>query len=469
MNREEMLAKMEELGAGKSKLHMRSENAQVGNRIVRIPRLKKALKKKSKLLVFTEIALPFNPFTGKEDDEYNPDNKYRPTYSATTTALILKGMADSRPELKETLMRRAGVSEWDTSNFEEFTKADWAIFAKYRVPRIFSIPVVHVNIPAMTKSAYGRDYAISVEYDDNGDVIGNVPGVLKVNKLFRDKIYEELQEYQNKIDSGEIKKTEQDQKEDRTAIRRKNPVSDVHPANYVIALELPLTNTYTLNASVDYNDFSADSVKPLVVLSKYSQKIQQAVEQYTSGAYVKFDKYFDYFTLDMGCPITGDDQTEQGKGTISKDTAFDKPTNMFVDDAGMLSSEEFTVFETSVREYVDNWEDVEEQVRRSIFTPQYDETVENQIYTTLPTVLDIKRDPYITQKVLKDNREVISIAFAGTGIEMLDELDAGISDKADGELDSSAAAADAKQYDLSSSEFADDAEMVDVDEINLAE
>ena len=455
MTREEMIEKMSEAGIGKSKLHMRSENLQTSNRVHRIPRLKKAVKKKSKLLVLTEIALPFNPETGKEDDMFNPDCKYRPTYCATTTALILKGMANSNATLKETLMKKAGVTEWNTEDFETFTKDDWKIFAKYRVPRVFSIPVVHINIPAMTKSEYGRDYAISVKFDDNGDVVGEMPGVLKVNKLFRDKIYEELQDYQAKLDSGELKRTEQDQRDDRTAIRRKNPVSDVHPANYAIAIELPLTNVYTLAGSIDYNDTSEDTVKSQSVLLKYSTDIKDAIEQYVSGAYAKFDKYFDYFMIDMGCPVSGDDQSPQGRADIGRNTKFDKPTNLF-DDEGMLTDEQYTKFAKVLQDYVDGWSDVEEQVRRSIFTPQYDETVENQMFITLQTVLDIKNDPFVTKRVLTENREVISLAFAGVGVDLLDEIDAGISEKSDGNLDSAEAAAEAKKYDLESEDFADD-------------
>ena len=122
-----MIEKMQDASIGASKLSMRSENAQKVHRTHRFPRLRRELKKKSKLLVFAELALPFNPESGEEDDTYNSDTKFRPTFSATTTALMLKAKADTDDVLKNALMRRAGKTEWDTSS-EEFTKDKKSIF-----------------------------------------------------------------------------------------------------------------------------------------------------------------------------------------------------------------------------------------------------------------------------------------------------------------------------------------------------
>lgn len=468
MNTAEMLQKMSEAGGfGKSKLHMRSESAQKGVNIKRIPRLKKGLKKKSKLLVIADLALPFNPATGTEDGEFNADNKFRPPYSATSVALMLKASADTNESLKKELMRRAGVEEWDTSDSETLNAEDRVIFNKYRVPRIFTVPVVHVNIPAMTKSSFGRDYAISVQYDDTGEIIGEKPGVLKVNKLFKDKIYEEIQEYQGRIDSGEIKRTDQQQKDDKGDIYKKNPVSDVHPSNWLTAIELPLTSNYELSGDVDYKNFTAQSAEQALVMFKYSHNAKDGINKYVDGSYKKFDVYFDYFCLDMSCPVEGDDTTDTGKMQIGLHTQFEKPTNNLTDD-GMLDEEQFKTVSKAITEYLDGCEDIEVEVRRSMFTPPYTEDVENQIFTTLNTVLDIS-DPYLTQKVLLENREVISIAFAGVGSELLDEIDAGISEKEAGALDVEASASVAKEYSLEDAEFQDSTGDVALEEVELAE
>ena len=125
MRRDEMLKMMEDAGInGRSKLNMRSEVIQRKPTSRKIPRLKKALKKKSKLLMVTELAIPFNPATGEADDQYNAVNKYRPPFSASSVALLLKGMANDNEATKQAFMSRAGISEWDTSDVDNLTEEE---------------------------------------------------------------------------------------------------------------------------------------------------------------------------------------------------------------------------------------------------------------------------------------------------------------------------------------------------------
>ena len=463
MNRNELLAKMQNVAsAGKSQLHMRSEAIQNRQSVKRLPMLKKGLKKKSKLLVIADLAIPFNPESGVEDEQFNVDTKWRPPYSATTVALMLKTMADTNEALKKTLMRRAGLEEWDTSDVENLNSVDKSIFIKYRVPRIFTVPVVSVNIPAMTKNDFGREYSIDVTTDPmTGEVVGEVPGVLKVNKLFRDKIYLEVQEFQNKVDSGEVKLTEKQVKEQKSDIYKKNPVSDVHPSNWVTIIELPLNAKYELSADVDYAAMTADAVSKKVVLTRLSKGLKDAMNSYVDGSWQKFDKSLDYFEVDMNCPTEGDENSQQGKMLIGKDTKFEKPTNG-VDEC--LNTEDLNTVTSAVREYLDSCEGIEEEVRRSMFISPYTEDVEDQIYRSLETVLDIDNDKFLTQDVILANSEVISIAFGGKGDELLDAIDAGVSDAPEGALDEEAAKASAKEYSVADLE-SDDSFEVSLDEV----
>ncbi len=454
MNRDEMIERMQGIDSeGKSKLHMRSESIQQRQQIKRIPMLKKGLKKKAKLLLVADLAIPFNPKTGVADDEFNEDNKFRPALSATTVALMLKMFANENEETKNTFMRRAGVTEWDTSDVENLTKDDWVVFNKYRVPRVFTVPVVHINIPVMTKKEYGRDYSIAVERDPmTGEVIGDVPLVLKVNKLFRDKIYEEVREFDAKCNSGEYKLTEKQQKEKKGDMYKQNPVSDVQPANWVTMFEVPMTEKYKLSSDFDVAAFDEKAAKEHLVLTRYSQKLRTAVEKYKDGSWEKYDKNFDFFELDMACPTEGDDQSSQGKMLIGKDTEFEKPTNCLDE---CMGTEELSGVITACRDYLDSADDIEAEVRRSMFTPPYTEEVEQQLATSVCTVLDITKDKYITQKVIEENKDVISLCFSEGGLEMIDLLEAGCSDAPEGSLDTGDAAASAKQYSLDSEEFND--------------
>ena len=173
MKTSELMALMEKAGQkGGSELNMRSEDLQKKKRAPRIKMLKKELKKKAKELIVLEIALPFNPATGEEDEMFNPSHKFRPPVSATSAALIIKKYANESAATKERLMKRAGITEWDTSDPDTFTEQDAEVLKKYRVPRLFTINVVSVKIPAITKDR-SRDYAIKVNRDPNtGDIVG---------------------------------------------------------------------------------------------------------------------------------------------------------------------------------------------------------------------------------------------------------------------------------------------------------
>lgn len=453
MNRKELMDLMSNAGInGRSKLNMRSEVAQKKSSAKRIPRLKKAVKKKSKLLVIAELAVPFNPETGEADDQFNPEFKYRPPFSATSTALLLKGMANENAKTKEVFMKRAGISEWDTSDLDSINEVDKKVFSKYRVPRIYTIPVCHVNIPKMCGNNFGRDYAVYVERDDKGQVVGEMPGFLKINKLFRDICYEKIADLNKKIESGEEVLTEQQQKDKKSDFRREIAVSDDNPSNWVQLVELPLTAKYAVSSEAISDAPTADTINDLVVINKYTKAIEECVKAYTSGDLEMFDKYFDFFEIDMVCPTEGDDSTNQGKMLLGKDTKFEKAT------IKLEENENAKVIEEAVREYVDRNLDIEETVRRSTFVSDYNEEVENQIYTSLKTVLNITDNPFITQKVIKDNQEVIMLAYPDEGAMLVEEVDAGVSDKDEGELDSEGSVQVGREakYDLSDSAFSDE-------------
>lgn len=181
---------------GTSKHKLRNENLQEKHRVARIQRLKKEKKKKSKLVLFAELAFPFNPTTGEADDVYGPDSKFRPEVTPIEAALMMKGYAHENAALKESLMRRAGVDNWDTSAVDQFTDDDKVIFKRYRVPSLYTFPVVNINIPVMTKD-FARDYLIKVARDPmTGEVLGDVPVALQyhLHKVLDARIADVLME-----------------------------------------------------------------------------------------------------------------------------------------------------------------------------------------------------------------------------------------------------------------------------------
>lgn len=460
MTYEEMMEKMAQVGSdGGSALHMRSEDLQHKVKVKSIPRLKNALKKKSKLLLDAELAFPFSIETGKaEKDGFNEHNKFRPTFSATTSALAIKEKANTNAALKETLMKRAGVTEWDTSN-SEFTELDREIFGKYRVPRIFSLTVVHVNIPAMNTGVFGKDYAVSVKRDEDGKVVGEMPSFLLCNKFFRDKAYEEVEEYNKSIESGECKDDDQQQLQHRSNIYGRVPVSDDRPSNYVRLLEIPLDTSYEIAAdSKLLAGVTAETLKDYEVVSPYKKGIRLAMEKYADGSsYKRYDTCFDFFDIEMSCPAEGDDSSNKGKAKIGQDTTFEKPSavlsnkDVYGDSDGSLKTESLI---KAIGDFYDQDTNIEKRMRSSMYTQTYDEQVENNILRTVKTVVDLDNDPYVTQKVLQQNQDFIRLAFPERD-DLLEEIEAGVSDKPVGALDADGSSATAVSFDLTSDEFSD--------------
>ena len=278
---------------GTSKHKLRNENLQEKHRVARIQRLKKEKKKKSKLVLFAELAFPFNPTTGEADDVYGPDSKFRPEVTPTEAALMMKGYAHENAALKESLMRRAGVDNWDTSAVDQFTDDDKVIFKRYRVPSLYTFPVVNINIPVMTKD-FARDYLIKIDRDPmTGEVLGDVPVALQANRFFRSMAFEESQELDKMIEEKKIELTETQVKEKKRAIWGRVPVSDDHPVNYAIVVELPLSNTYDLD-DIKLSAVTPEEVKNLLRITKYSSGLKDAMQKYLHGDWIKYDKYFDF-------------------------------------------------------------------------------------------------------------------------------------------------------------------------------
>lgn len=426
---------------GKSRYMLRSETAQNANRVQRISRLKKEKGKRSKLLAIKEIAVPFDPRTGTVTEDFGPENKFRTELSATDTALLLKEMASKYPEAKETFMVRSGIQEWDTSDTKTLTETDKEVFAPYIVPRIFTLPVVHINIPVMTKGEYGADYKISVKHDPlTGRVIGDMPLPLKANQFFRAVAYEECAEYDAQIQSGEIVATEKAQKEAKSDIRRKHiAVSEDHPSNYIQLIEIPLNAECEFKDEKCINTATADKIASSAVIAKYSDiqhSVRGIVERYMRGELKRCDRSFDYWEIDMICPVTG-----EKSGEVGLNTTFEKPTVCVQDYAGN------DVFDAAFRSYLENVEDIERMVLASVFVSTYDESVERQLLMALPSVIDLK-SKYVTKSVIENHKDFLRLVMGDEAEEIIADVEDEISDKSAGSYDTAKEEKVNKEYNL---------------------
>lgn len=431
----EFLQELAEKGKdGASAYNLRNEDAQQKARVASIPRLKKEKKKKSKLLVVMELAIPFNPTTGKADDIYNPGRKFRPQLSATTVALMLKKEAAKNEDVKNAFMAKTGVDNWDLSDVDVLTKDDEAIFKKFRVPSVYSFPIVHVDVPIMTGD-YGRDYIIDVKRDSlTNQVIGDKPLAIKANEFFRDIAYEEYRKLQDDIASGKLDLTDKQKKEKSREIWGKLPVSDDHPVNYLVAVEIPLDSKYKLTTT--YGDLETDSFKKMLVQTRRTKALDDSIQKYATGDWERYDKHFDFVEIDMVCPADGETPME-----IGKDTTYEKPTET-LDETAFNKT-----FETAFRQYFDDNNNMESIMINSVRIAKYDETVESQLCTALSTVVD-KDNEFLTKGVIAHHREFITIALGEMGDELLMDLEMDDENRAEGKLDQEQAAATAKAISL---------------------
>lgn len=440
INFKELQKKMETVGDnGVSKLNMRNEEKQRKFQPKRFNHLKKEKRKKSKLCFVKEIAIPFNPKTGKEDDTYNTGSKWRPPYSVESVIKLVKSYAMESEEAKQALMQHAGISSWDVTDPDTVTDEDYRLFGSYLTARIFSIPAVHVTIPSMCNNAYGRDYTVDVKVDPvTGQYIGEVPLILQAHKFFIEMAYEELADYNDKLSSGVFKYDEKQQKEYRQGIFSKVPISGLAPINFIQAFEIPLNQKFELNDDKCLVTSDKAFVDKQTVLVRMNRTISDVLDKFCGGDYSAVDKYPEYFVVDMSCPNDTESPTELGKRT-----SYERELNTLKDMEG------YDNFRAATVDYLDNFKDLEETVFRSSFVSRYDSSVDTQLLTACNSLIDLK-NPFLTQKVIESNKDFLMLALGEKFDELQLEVECGISDKAEGNLDSAAAKQVAKTFDIAS-------------------
>ena len=438
INFKELQKKMETAGDnGVSKLNMRNEEKQRKFQPKRFNHLKKEKRKKSKLCFVKEIAIPFNPKTGKEDDTYNTGTKWRPPYSVESVIKLVKSYAMESEEAKQALMQHAGISSWDVTDPDTVTDEDYRLFGSYLTVRIFSIPAVHVTIPSMCNNAYGRDYTVDVKVDPvTGQYVGEVPLILQAHKFFIEMAYEELADYNDKLNSGIFKHDEKQQKEYRRGIFSKVPISDLAPINFIQAFEIPLNQKFELNDDKCLVTSDKAFVDKQTVLVRMNKTISDVLDKFCGGDYSAVDNYPEYFVVDMSCPNDTESPTELGKRT-----SYERELNTLKDMEG------YNNFRAATVDYLDNFKDLEETVFRSSFVSRYDSSVDTQLLTACNSLIDLK-NPFLTQKVIKSNKDFLMLALGEKFDELQLEVECGISDKAEGNLDSAAAKQVAKTFDI---------------------
>ncbi|WP_394863352.1 hypothetical protein [Paraclostridium bifermentans] len=404
---DELLKQLKE-GSRKVTSEFRDENAQTKSKAMRFPTVKKETKKRARILTLTEIAIPFDPFTGKETDEYNRNCKYRPIMSTESAILVHKQIANENEQVKEMYMTRAGLENWDTSDLTKVTADDKTVFNKYRQPVVFSVNVVDINIPMMTGQDRAKQYKINVVRNPITDQIeGELPLPLKVNKLLNDRAWTARQKFEEKVKSGELKLSDKDLKEKRREFYADVVVSTDHPVNNSLCIELPLDNQLSLSGKLGGLD--KDEVMGMLKLHKYSHNYAKAVKLFLDGTNAKSDLCTNFYEMDMICS----DDTDPGQ--IGLNTTFAKADSS----DSIANHKDFEDFNAALVALLDSEEygqQLENIFQRSSYITEFTTDTEAMLIDALPTVVSLE-DPRMSDKVLLQNNEIISRAFGIKGDE----------------------------------------------------
>lgn len=438
---------------GISKHKLRDESIQEKNRNFRLKTLKKESLLKEKLLVLTEIAIPWNPMTGEEDETYNRDQKFRPYLAQTTVMLMCKGMANENEKAKETFLRKSGVAEWDTSDLENITDVDREVFKKFRVPRLFTLPVAKVNIPAFTGNVWGKDYLMDIQRDETtGEIIGEVPLILKVNKLMADMAFEEVSQYEKDIKDGKENPTDKEKKDHISDIWAKVVVSSEFPQNYGICAGIKLNAQSDVANPNEICETDPKDMMSNLFLIRRNKEVKESLEKYSNGAYSKLDYYDDFWEFDMNCP-KADDPKEIGQGT-----RYEKPMTSLRDVAGA------DAYIKSLRNAIDADNDWEKIFLSSVYVSKFNSSLEDSFLQCVRKIIDIN-DPYLTDKVVVANAEVITLIFGDEGEERIAEASIGSGNE--GNLDEAASRKANKENTINISQMAENNDEVGVNELEL--
>ena len=402
-NLEEITAKFANLDVPTTS-KFRDENKQNKVTVTRVSTLKKERKKKSKLLFLTEIALDFNPMTGKDDEQYNRDCKYRPAIATETMMLNLKALANEKEETKKALLRKSGmdVSEWDTSNAEVLNDLDRKVFAKHRYPSIYTIPACQVRIDSFTGNQFGRDYKVEVKRDpQSGQIVGEEPLLLQANRFFKmlaREEYDAIEERNKKTKefTADELKDQWRRIHDRTVL-----VGPDRPVNYAIAIEVPITATTEISSDFILSGWDSSDFINHMVLVKITSKIKTALDNFTNGTYKRSNLYDNFYEIDMYCT------DDENKRELGRNTTFEKASTYIGE------HKDFENFNEALVEFLDSDNNLEGVFLASNFISTFTDDLETGLCDAIAAIVP-EDDERITSKVLTACSEIASKIYPET-------------------------------------------------------
>lgn len=401
----------------RSELNLRNEERQVKAKSNYLKYLKKEKDLIAKLLFPTELVFPFNPLTIEEDDDYNKVTKFRTEKSFSSIALALKSHYNENEDIKKKYMDYVGLEHWDTSDTENITQRDINAFRKFRKVRIFTNDMVKINLFTLTKKNFACDYLANFTRDDLGDPVtedGEYPEILEIQRLYRSVAQEEYNEWEKQNSS----KSEQDKKKQWLAVMGTCPISPDMPVNVALVSAIPIDSNFNPKEKIS----KEEDIRNTMVLFRLSKDTKSLVESVITK-FTTSDVNADFIEIDMTVG-NEDDDNERGKNT-----KYEKASTALknrVDDDGNHLTSDYDAICSSLKEYIDNFENLDKTVKKATVFNKINEDSIQSIYAALE--VDKPYDSierFLTDQIGKTNGNTLSRIYGGKADDFLCALTLG--------------------------------------------
>lgn len=379
----------------------------------RIQRLKLEPKKQSKVLVLTELALPFDPRDGSETT-FNNSNKFRPELSVENAVRLYQALAKEVPATKELLCRRSEVNpdDWVIDDPDEINEMSVKIFSKFRTPVVYSVNAFKCMMRNVTGKQYPTLYSVNINADpitgeilsyrdENGDVINHAPLVTDMSRLLNDLAYEEKRTKEEQIKNKEVNMTEKEFEEFKKQVNnRRFCITSIAPVNYSIGIELPLDDDGNVDKNLIEEEWDLKCLLSHMVYIKFNGEFLKGLDKIKLNRYKSLDTCLNFMAMDLLCG------TDKDSLKLYQSSAYDAPRGEF------KKEPLFAKLNDALNELYVPETHLEKIAISSTFMHKYTTDLENALIDGLahPRYLDPK-DPFLTRRVVERNDEILKTLF----------------------------------------------------------
>lgn len=430
---------------GASRFDLRNEAKQTRADNSKFQKVKREKNKLARLLLITDIALPFDPIVGETTDEYNFDKKFRLEVSATTTIKTLKAICNEDKELKEKNMRLLGVNgDWDTSNPEVVTSEDFKIFDKFRVPRVFSQEVIAITSKTLHNNDFSNPYVTNFSRDEFGNITdetGEYPQVLRLADMYKSIYFEKHAKWLEANKNA----TDKEKREQFKAHMNLVPVTNPKPMNTALVFELGLDSSCNI---VNVNTLTAEEISKGIKFIGFGGEVRDRVTEIRTKYKDKRDKYVSFYEMDMS---VGD---EDEAGMRASNTKFQN-AEVPIDS---LDEETRTKLLIAIDEAIDNLTKQEERILASVVRRKVDSKTISNVVEALSNDIPFESvEALLTDKIGDRYSKELSSIYGDQADDFLMDLEDGDAKK------SIVSDTEMKKLDIDMKQMLEETEMIDDD------